>query len=449
MEEVYSISFGNKDIKIFGEGMEVYDFEELIMFEKGILSKEEKYSFEIEFEGNEYKEEESLVIEKDGSKVCIGVPYIEDKNGKQTDDCNFLITKDKNLHFEFEYKHESYGDEDYPIRVKFVIRKELEFNKTMKVKEEINGNEEIKAEYEDEHKSDIVYNFDSGEEILVRKKVAASLEKCLRYYGYTIAHDEYKKIVYRERLCADDNEFRIKNYYDAYVYILTDYKNSLTNERLRKYLYLVSGQESSKELVNKIVNSFFNLKELELVSFIASFYHEIKDDVIEYYKEEMGNVILLMLINYCLLSKNHPLIVIRSEEYKELNNMDDYHKFFGEVILRTKHQRSDYYKSLSTISIDEIKEAIREDEKNLKEKYMIEKIYVFGSFAKRIERIDSDIDLMVQFSLDASSILIDEAKEYIKNRYLEILHRNIDVVEMPQFLTDEVIIDIQSGERVM
>ena len=69
--------------------------------------------------------------------------------------------------------------------------------------------------------------------------------------------------------------------------------------------------------------------------------------------------------------------------------------------------------------------------------------------SKRIETIDSDIDLMVQFSLDASSILIDEAKEYIKNRYLEILHRNIDVVEMPQFFTDEVIIDIQSGERVM
>lgn len=49
-----------------------------------------------------------------------------------------------------------------------------------------------------------------NKELIVRKKVAAFIEKTFRFYGYDFGHDDYKQIIYAEAGCKTTLESTIK-----------------------------------------------------------------------------------------------------------------------------------------------------------------------------------------------------------------------------------------------
>lgn len=51
-----------------------------------------------------------------------------------------------------------------------------------------------------------------NKEILVRKRMAAFLEKLLQHLGYDTRHDVFKQIVYNETACETHSKQKIKNY---------------------------------------------------------------------------------------------------------------------------------------------------------------------------------------------------------------------------------------------
>ncbi len=57
----------------------------------------------------------------------------------------------------------------------------------------------------------------------------------------------------------------------------------------------------------------------------------------------------------------------------------------------------------------------------------ISKAWVFGSFARGEDRVDSDIDLMVSYSEKATGTLLDYAD--VKQNLEHLLNRNIDLVD--------------------
>ena len=69
-------------------------------------------------------------------------------------------------------------------------------------------------------------------ELIVRKKVSAFVEKQFRYFNYFFDHDEYKKVTYGEKEFRNPLEEKLKNYYDAYMYLLTNAKNPLSKSIL-------------------------------------------------------------------------------------------------------------------------------------------------------------------------------------------------------------------------
>ena len=66
------------------------------------------------------------------------------------------------------------------------------------------------------------------------------------------------------------------------------------------------------------------------------------------------------------------------------------------------------------------------DKEKLIEKYHIKNIYLFGSFAKEIERLDSDIDLLVRFNEGNSYERKKEIMEYLNSNYTNVFKRFID-----------------------
>ena len=81
---------------------------------------------------------------------------------------------------------------------------------------------------------------------------------------------------------------------------------------------------------------------------------------------------------------------------------------------------------IKDISVDEIKRTLKKYKSELKEKYGIKEIGVFGSYVRREQKKGSDIDILVEFHPDTEMDLIKfvELEEYLS----KLLGIKVDLV---------------------
>ena len=122
--------------------------------------------------------------------------------------------------------------------------------------------------------------------------------------------------------------------------------------------------------------------------------------------------------------------------------------WYQKYIRNSYFQDKSYYENLKELSIEEIRKSINDDKAFLTDKLKVKSISIFGSFAKGIDRYDSDIDLLVSFSLD----LLKEEKEtnieLIKNLYFKKFNRYIDITEISEYLNDDFIKKITYVKKI-
>jgi uncharacterized protein len=75
----------------------------------------------------------------------------------------------------------------------------------------------------------------------------------------------------------------------------------------------------------------------------------------------------------------------------------------------------------------------------LRQKFKIRRIGLFGSYARQEQRPDSDIDLLVDFSEDADLFDLIELKYFLEDR----LHHRVDIVP-EHSLRDELKASVQA-----
>jgi len=75
-------------------------------------------------------------------------------------------------------------------------------------------------------------------------------------------------------------------------------------------------------------------------------------------------------------------------------------------------------------SLDEIKRVLERHKEELKEKYHVKEIGVFGSFVRNEARKNSDIDLLVEFEKPIGLFQFLELEEYLS----DLLGRKVDLV---------------------
>jgi len=77
-------------------------------------------------------------------------------------------------------------------------------------------------------------------------------------------------------------------------------------------------------------------------------------------------------------------------------------------------------------TLDEIKKILKKHKKELKEKYGIKEIGIFGSYLRGEAKEESDLDILVEFKPDAKISLLD----FVELNYLsDLLGVKIDLVE--------------------
>ncbi|RLG67579.1 nucleotidyltransferase, partial [archaeon] len=78
-------------------------------------------------------------------------------------------------------------------------------------------------------------------------------------------------------------------------------------------------------------------------------------------------------------------------------------------------------------SLVEIKKILKKHEKELKEKYKIKKIGIFGSYLRGEAKESSDLDILVEFQPEAEISLLDFVE--LENYLNDLLGVKIDLVE--------------------
>lgn len=282
-------------------------------------------------------------------------------------------------------------------------------------------------------------------ELITRKKIANIIEKILRCCGYDFRHDIFKQVVYGEIEYNTPFEEKIKNYYDSFNYLLANSCNPLTQSLLKKFFYLLDKENLDQYMFLRIASYSFFVNEENLVEEFVDFHIFIYKELY-FLSEDERIIISWMFLNYFLVKHNIPCIRLLKTDFDKYvlarnfylqGNKENLINLITNIILKEKFQTLDFYNYLRPISKDEIVSLIKEDEDKLKNKYRILKIYLYGSFAKGLARIDSDIDLMVMFSEEVSYEeklkIIEEVSIYYENK----MHRYIDISEISTYLTDD------------
>jgi len=76
--------------------------------------------------------------------------------------------------------------------------------------------------------------------------------------------------------------------------------------------------------------------------------------------------------------------------------------------------------------IEEIKRVLKEYKEELKKKYGIKEIGIFGSYIRQEQSKDSDLDILVEFEPDAKMDLIKFVE--LENHISELLEMKVDLV---------------------
>lgn len=75
-------------------------------------------------------------------------------------------------------------------------------------------------------------------------------------------------------------------------------------------------------------------------------------------------------------------------------------------------------------SLDEIKEVLNKHKEELKRRYGVKGIGIFGSFARGEEKDDSDVDILVEFDGPIGFFKFLELEEFLSN----LIGRKVDLV---------------------
>ena len=292
-----------------------------------------------------------------------------------------------------------------------------------------------------------------NKELIVRKKVVNSVEKLIKHFGYDFRHDLYKEIVYMKKEIKTSLEERVKNYFDGYVYLLSNHKSPLRANLLNRFFYIVKGEELFKGKILRLSSKSIEVVDGFTIDKIATFMIYLYEELDNYSIEDRF-IFSVMFMNYYLLKFNIPALNITYkflDEFEPIFNSKDntkITKFLYKTLLETKYQKKSYYKDLREISIKEIYEEIIKDKEMLKE-LGIDSLYIYGSFANDEARIDSDIDLIITFLPHVTNNKKQEIIDLLTKYYEKKFKRYIDILPMGKYYSDEFMLELNEIKKII
>lgn len=284
--------------------------------------------------------------------------------------------------------------------------------------------------------------------MLVSKEIDIKLyyrfiEFTSRLVGFTLPHERFKRIILDDFKAESREEKEVKQFANAYLYILNNINQSVTKEVLQESYYLLTHKCLDEEIFRQILETYY-MNYDENSHYVAMMIHFKILELVKIRNIEFA----FMISNLIMLKKGrYPLITYEYmyEIYKktiQTKNKDKLMVLFSEMEVITKP-----YENHVNLSKDEILFKIKETKKYLMKEYHISKLYLYGSFAKERVTSQSDLDLLIIFNKELlpleRGIVIKNLTEYLENKiniHLDIIDfshalENLDISEMENIIT--------------
>ncbi len=296
------------------------------------------------------------------------------------------------------------------------------------------------------------FNIEHGTELIVRKKLAQFIEKYFRYLGYDFRHTLFKQIVYMETPIQTQLEQTLKNSYDAYFYLLSNNQNIFSSSLLKKFFYILKEEEPTADLITRLTDLFFKTCVENSLENSIIFSHKTFKTMVEL-DTEYRFLISLIFLNFSLVKVGIPTLVFNETILKELSELyslnvsNNLVSYISKFILESKKQDRSYYQNLKKLTFKEIYNTLLDD-KVLLTQFGVKHLYIFGSFAQGAERLDSDIDLLAEFSLDITKENKQKNKDTLKQLYFEKFKRFVDLIEVGPYLSENLLKEINNCTKV-
>lgn len=295
-----------------------------------------------------------------------------------------------------------------------------------------------------------------NKELVVRKRVGSFIEKICNYLEYDFDHEVYKKVIYNEISCNTIFFEKVKRYFDGTMYLLNNTENTFTEDILNTFLYIIGIRKSDSFLRLKIVSKYFELRTLPTLEKSIEFHLFVYRELIGY-DEETRLFISLIFFNFVLVKDKVPCIhFVKTDLAKYVNLRDRYldsgdkeiYEFILICLCKAKFQEKFYYKNLEQITLSDLKRRFLIDKESIKTSYKFKHLYIFGSFSKGAERIDSDIDCVIMFNEDLSYDEKTNLSENFKNDYYKVFNRFVDTHEIYEYLDDHCLKEFSKSEKI-
>lgn len=222
--------------------------------------------------------------------------------------------------------------------------------------------------------------------------------KIVKERVYEIYYDKIKSLSYLES--------KIKNISNSYNYILNNINQPISEDLLNQSYYLMTCELLERNIVDEILRIYYKNIDVAPHSLAALLHLYITNNIAK------NNIEFTFLIsNYVMLKKNRWFLMPYEychKDYKEAiksNDLSSLIRIFYDIELVKKEKKP------CLLSRDDVIQKIKGIKEELVNNYYIEKLYLFGSFAKGNNTEKSDLDFVVIFN---ESLINKEKNDMIK-----------------------------------
>lgn len=258
------------------------------------------------------------------------------------------------------------------------------------------------------------------------------IEYVSRLTGLDMSHERLKLIVLDSYQVETKQEYDVKRFAEAYLYLINNTNQALTTDILRKTYYLLADIVLENKDLDKLLEIYYKNFD-ETPHGLAALIHFAVLNTVVVRKVEFA----FMLSNYVMFKNGrYPLLPIDSsfENYQKAideNSIDDLVMYFV-CIEKAGPKR----KNSSHLSVMEIIERVKKLKNRLMSEFTVEELYLFGSFAKGTTTPLSDIDFLVVYKSELVNYETEILQRQLKTYLEQVFACNIDLVEFKHGLDD-------------
>jgi len=269
----------------------------------------------------------------------------------------------------------------------------------------------------------------------------------LPFYIYKINNRRVQKVRFKDVVLDKEtpisySEVHYKEIIDTYTYLMNNINSNIDIPLFVKSYFLLTNKRISKKNAYKLVAIYYMYKNCNVVELLSFLLEEI-NKIIRSRKLEYS----LLFINYFFKKTDDSEIEIYQSMFNSLRTMFSCKENILSSLLMLK--RSLNYKReqrFCNIKKQDILDFFHFNKSDIRDRFLIKRLFLFGSFSENMHHDQSDLDLLVVFDDSITSsekiMLSKNLEKYIEEK----LKIQTDVIDFEYAITS---MDFMSLNKIL